>query len=56
MKKAAVFGVGRMGTAISWCMNQYGLELVGVDTRRDSVESLAKAIGASDPSFYQITD
>jgi saccharopine dehydrogenase-like NADP-dependent oxidoreductase len=54
--KAVIFGIGRMGTAISWCMNQYGIDVVGADTRKESVEPLLNVIGASDPSFYQITE
>ena len=31
VKKAVIFGVGRMGTSISWYMNKLGYSIVGVD-------------------------
>ena len=31
IKKAVIFGVGRMGTSISWYMHKLGYRVVGVD-------------------------
>ena len=30
--RAVICGVGRMGTAISWAMDQLGYHVVGIDT------------------------
>ena len=34
--RALVFGVGRMGLAISWAMNQLGFKVYGVDVSEDT--------------------
>jgi saccharopine dehydrogenase-like NADP-dependent oxidoreductase len=52
--KALVFGVGRMGTAISWCMSQYGCEVVGADHQSGSLDLLSAAV--DNPTFYRTTE
>ena len=44
MKQIVVFGVGRMGTAISYAMKELGYYLIGGDNIADSVVSFIKFI------------
>ena len=52
--KAVIFGVGKMGTAIAWCMNQYGCEVVGADHQSESINLLSSVI--DNPTFYKTTE
>ena len=50
--KAAVLGVGNMGTAITFAMNKLGFEVVGVDANESSVNNFRKYISGPDGVFY----
>jgi saccharopine dehydrogenase-like NADP-dependent oxidoreductase len=39
MKKVAVFGIGRMGTAISYAMSKLGYYVVGIDSSSDAANN-----------------
>ncbi len=39
-KRVLILGVGRMGTAISWCMNVFGHHVIGADKDLSSAENL----------------
>ena len=53
--KAAVLGVGRMGTAICYAMNKLGFNVVGVDSYAGAVDNFRKYISGTDGAFY-LTD
>jgi saccharopine dehydrogenase-like NADP-dependent oxidoreductase len=53
--KAAVLGVGRMGTAICYAMNKLGFEVVGVDSYAGAVDNFRKYIPGTAGAFY-LTD
>ncbi len=49
--KAAVLGIGRMGTAIAWAMDKFGFQVTGMDTNRDAANNIPKKI-----NYEQTTD
>lgn len=51
--KAAIFGVGRMGTAIAYAMKKLGFDIVGIDSHIGAQSNLIKVIENKDYSFYQ---
>ena len=53
--KAAVLGVGRMGTAIVWAMKKLGFEVLGLDSNEHAVENFRKYIDGPSGAFY-LTD
>ena len=53
--KAAVLGVGRMGTAIAWAMNRLGFESIGIDSNPDAVKSFRQHVRGTNGAFY-LTD
>jgi len=54
MKKAAVFGVGRMGQAICFAMNKLGFEVLGVDSYAPAESTLEELVPNAD--FILIND
>jgi len=50
--RALVFGVGRMGLAISWAMNQLGFKVYGVDVSEDTPQRLSSVV--DDFEFHQV--
>ena len=54
--KAAVLGIGRMGTAISYAMNSLGFDVIGVDTHPGAIDNFKKYIDNSSGTFYLIDD
>lgn len=50
--KAVVFGVGRMGTAISYAMSKLGHYVVGIDSNPDSSANFRKHISGENGVFY----
>ena len=50
--KAAVVGVGRMGTAICYAMSKLGHYVVGLDANEGAVENFRKHINADAGAFY----
>jgi len=53
VKKAVIFGVGRMGTSISCYMNKLGYHIVGVDRHRQIARPLIKLLGKENFTFYR---
>lgn len=53
--KAAVLGVGRMGTAICHAMHKLGFKVVGADSNEHAAENFRKFISGPDGAFY-LTD
>ena len=53
VKKAVIFGVGRMGTSISWYMNKLGYSVVGVDAMPSACERLEGMLGKKNFGFYR---
>jgi saccharopine dehydrogenase-like NADP-dependent oxidoreductase len=53
IKKAVIFGVGRMGTSISWYMHKLGYRVVGVDAMQSAHERLKGMLGEEDFGFYR---
>ena len=53
VKKALIFGVGRMGTAISWYMSQLGFGVVGVDAMPSAHERLEGMLGKENFGFFR---
>lgn len=51
-KKAAVFGVGKMGTAISYGMSKLGFEVIGIDSNPDAANNFRKHISSENGTFY----
>ena len=43
-KRVLLCGVGRMGIAISWCMDQFGFHVIGVDKDIKSAANLPKPV------------
>jgi saccharopine dehydrogenase-like NADP-dependent oxidoreductase len=54
--KAAVLGIGRMGTAISYAMNTLGFDVIGVDSQPSAVDNFKKYVDNSSGIFYLIED
>ena len=54
-RKAAVLGIGRMGSVISWAMNKLGFFVVGLDSNENSLQNFRDNINEGDGSFY-LTD
>ena len=52
MKQIVVFGVGRMGTAISYAMKKLGYYVIGVDANPESANDFRKHINSEDGIFY----
>jgi len=55
--KAFVFGVGKMGTAISWAVKELGLELACADVDPNAFDRWIKNVGimtAEDVDFYHV--
>lgn len=52
MKQILVFGVGRMGTAISYAMKKLGYYVIGVDSNNHAAENFKKHIGHDEGTFY----
>ena len=42
-KRVLIFGMGRMGKAISWCMSKFGNHIISVDKDIDT-QQLRKAL------------
>ena len=53
IKKAVIFGVGRMGTSISWYMHKLGYRIIGVDAMPSAHERLKGIFGEEDFGFYR---
>ncbi|MAF24302.1 hypothetical protein CL634_01760 [bacterium] len=53
--KAAILGVGKMGTAICYALRRLGFYVVGVDSNKHAAENFRKYIGGPEGSFY-LTD
>jgi saccharopine dehydrogenase-like NADP-dependent oxidoreductase len=53
--KAAILGVGRMGTAICYAMNKLGFDVVGIDSCAGAADNFRKHISGPDGAFY-LTD
>ena len=53
IKKAVIFGVGRMGTSISCYMHKLGYHIVGVDRHRQIARPLIKLLGKENFTFYR---
>ena len=53
--KAAILGVGKMGTAICYAMHKFGFDVVGIDSHKGAVDNFRKHIPGSDGAFY-LTD
>ena len=53
LKKAVIFGVGRMGTSISWYMNKLGYRVVGVDAMQSACERLKGMLPEEGFGFYR---
>ena len=51
-KQIVVFGVGRMGTAISYAMKRLGYYLIGVDTHESGASNFRKHISGEEGVFY----
>ena len=43
--RAVILGVGRMGTAIAWAMNELGFSVIGMDTNRKAVDNISHSYG-----------
>ena len=56
MKQVVVFGVGRMGTAISYAMNKLGYYVVGVDNNQDAANNFRKYIPKSEEGIFYLCD
>lgn len=56
MKQIVVFGVGRMGTAISYAMKELGYYVIGVDNSPDSADNFRKHINRDEGIFYTCDD
>ena len=54
--KAAVLGVGRMGTAICYAMNKLGFYVIGIDSNEHACNNFRNHIGGSDGTFYLTDD
>ena len=52
MKKIAVFGVGKMGLAISYAMSKLGYYVVGLDVNLRAANNFRKYIKAENGIFY----
>ena len=50
--RALIFGVGRMGLAISWAMDRLGFKVYGVDVSEDTPQRLSSVIDNFD--FHQV--
>lgn len=55
MKKIAVFGVGRMGQAISYAMSQLGYYVIGLDTNKGAIEEFKNHTG-DNGKFYDCNE
>tara|TARA_R100000808_G_scaffold1950_1_gene8196 strand:- start:7386 stop:8585 length:1200 start_codon:yes stop_codon:yes gene_type:complete len=55
-KTAAVLGVGRMGTVISYAMKELGFFVVGVDNNESAAVNFRKRMSANDGTFYRVTE
>jgi len=51
-KQVVVFGVGRMGTAISYAMKKLGYYVIGVDTHESGATNFRKHIKGEEGIFY----
>ena len=51
-KQVVVFGVGRMGTAISYAMKKLGYYVIGVDTHESGATNFRKHIRGEEGIFY----
>jgi saccharopine dehydrogenase-like NADP-dependent oxidoreductase len=54
--KAAIMGVGRMGTAICFAMNKLGFYVIGVDSNAQAADNFRKHITGPDGVFYLSKD
>lgn len=50
--KAAILGVGKMGTAICYAMNKFGFDVVGVDAYKGAADNFRKYISGPNGAFY----
>lgn len=50
--KAAVLGIGKMGTAICYAMNKLGLDVVGIDSHAGAADNFRKHISGPNGAFY----
>ena len=56
MKQVVVFGVGRMGTAISYAMNKLGYYVIGVDNNQHAADNFRKYIPKSEEGIFYLCD
>lgn len=54
--KAAIYGVGRMGTAISWAMRSFGFDIVCIDANPSASDRLKALFGDENFTFYRTTN
>lgn len=52
MKQIVVFGIGRMGTVISYAMKKLGYYVVGVDNNDHAAENFRRYIKGDEGTFY----
>jgi len=53
--KAAVLGIGKMGTAISYAMRKLGFKVIGIDSNAKAADNFREHVGGPDGAFY-LTD
>jgi len=56
MKQVVVFGVGRMGTAISYAMNKLGYYVIGVDNNQHAADNFIKYIPKGEEGTFYLCD
>ena len=56
MKQVVVFGVGRMGTAISYAMNKLGYYVIGVDNNQHAADNFRKYIPKGEEGIFYLCD
>ena len=54
--KAAIFGAGRMGTAISWAMNELGWRVLAMDSSPDALHRLSGSVEGVEVMFSKHSD
>jgi len=56
MKRIAVFGIGRMGAAISYAMSKLGYYVIGVDANNEAAQNFRKQIPDRDKGCLYTTN
>jgi len=56
MKRIAVFGIGRMGAAISYAMSKLGYYVIGVDANNEAAQNFRKQIPDRDKGVFYNCD